>query len=226
MAAAIRRRIDEATWRPGEKIPPLPVLQDEFAVARVTIRQAVEMLEGEGLLRRVQGAGTFVAASLPDKRFLKLDLDWSRIPSEIGASVPHFLSIEHDVVPPERVLRGLVPAGAYRFFESRQAREGAPFSYARAYVVEDVAARAPERFAREPALYVIATLPELAIGSARQSFVIGAADEAIAGHLMTGIGSPTAEAHITIADPDGRLLYVADVVYRGDCVRLDVDLLR
>lgn len=225
VAAAIRRRIEEGRWGPNDRIPPLQDLQREFAVARVTVRQAVEMLADEGLLRRVQGAGTFISAELPERRWLKLDLKWPSIGSAIGANVPYFLEVRKNVVAPERIVPPDVAAAGYRFLVSRQSRAGSPFSFARAYVAEHIVAMAPRDFERAPTLAVIASLKSLEVASAQQSFIIGAADADIASHLEVGLGFPTAEAHVEVRTADGLLIYVADIVYRGDSVRLDVDLL-
>jgi len=46
--------------KPGQAIPTEQSLMDTLGVARATIRQAMASLENEGLIRRVQGKGTFV----------------------------------------------------------------------------------------------------------------------------------------------------------------------
>lgn len=60
IAAIFRDRILSGLWQKGESIPPEKLLCAEFEVARGTIRQALQTLEDEGLLRREQGRGTFV----------------------------------------------------------------------------------------------------------------------------------------------------------------------
>ena len=44
VAAALRRRIETGDWQPSEKIATLEELEEEFQVARVTVRQAVDLL--------------------------------------------------------------------------------------------------------------------------------------------------------------------------------------
>ena len=51
---AIARRIATGDLRPGDRLAPERVLGDEFGVTRVTVRQAVLHLEGEGLIRRTK----------------------------------------------------------------------------------------------------------------------------------------------------------------------------
>ena len=58
VASALRRRIQEGHWAVGDKIATLEELENEFAVARVTVRQAIEMLQDEGLLEAEHDNGT------------------------------------------------------------------------------------------------------------------------------------------------------------------------
>jgi GntR family transcriptional regulator len=55
--------------------------------------------------------------------------------------------------------------------------------------------------------------------------MIGAADMETAQLLGLALNAPMAEAHCVVVDDHGVAIYVADIVYRGDCVRFDIDLL-
>ncbi len=225
IAGVIRRRIEDGVWGPNEKISTLQELEAEFRVARVTVRQAVEVLQSEGLVRRIQGKGTFVSASVEEKRWLKLDLKWHSLAGTIGANVPRFLP--HAVNPPAPLIQekdGL-PASSYLYRESVQSRRGQPYSYARVHFDARLYPLASERFDREPTIAVIATLEGLEVKKARQSFIVGTVEPRIANLLATGIGFPTVEAHLVITDSNDVVIYIADIIYRGDCVQLDVDLL-
>ncbi len=59
---ALRAEIEERGLQPGDRLPTEVELEDRYGVSRSTIRQAVGDLQTEGLVRRVQGRGTFVAA--------------------------------------------------------------------------------------------------------------------------------------------------------------------
>jgi len=54
---------------------------------------------------------------------------------------------------------------------------------------------------------------------------IGAADPYTANMLRIPLNTPTAEAHWTVVDEKNRAIYVAQVTYRGDCVKLMIDFL-
>lgn len=64
VAQAIRERIADGTWPAGHKLPNRPGLAAEFGVGENTVRQAVEIVLGEGLLEsfRGRGRGTYVRA--------------------------------------------------------------------------------------------------------------------------------------------------------------------
>ncbi|HYY79926.1 MAG TPA: GntR family transcriptional regulator [Actinomycetes bacterium] len=57
----LRQRIDQGRFPAGGRLPSEPDLAAELGVSRATLREALRALEDEGLLRRRQGSGTFVA---------------------------------------------------------------------------------------------------------------------------------------------------------------------
>src|SRR3954452_7091148 len=65
VASVMRRRVEAGHWQHVQKISTLEELEREFEVARVTVRQAIELLAEEGLLYCQQGRGTFVADEPP-----------------------------------------------------------------------------------------------------------------------------------------------------------------
>lgn len=60
IAAILRERIDAGEIPPGRRIPSLVELEQEFEVARDTLRKAVQVLKDEGLVETVTGIGVFV----------------------------------------------------------------------------------------------------------------------------------------------------------------------
>ncbi|TDU04333.1 GntR family transcriptional regulator [Streptomyces sp. 846.5] len=60
LAADLRRRIMTGEWQGGEPLPVESELENQYGVARNTVRLAVDVLVNEGLLVRVQGKGTYL----------------------------------------------------------------------------------------------------------------------------------------------------------------------
>lgn len=60
VARELRRIIDSGEWDAGGRLPPERILASRFAVARNTLRRALDELETSGYLSRQVGRGTFV----------------------------------------------------------------------------------------------------------------------------------------------------------------------
>ncbi len=58
----ISERIADGALKPGDRVPPEPVLMQEFGVSRSVVREAISRLQAGGLLRTQQGVGSFVLA--------------------------------------------------------------------------------------------------------------------------------------------------------------------
>jgi len=57
----LTQRIDRGVLPAGSRLPSEPALAVELGVSRATLREALRALESEGLVRRMWGAGTYVA---------------------------------------------------------------------------------------------------------------------------------------------------------------------
>ena len=60
VADTLRREIAEGKFRDGEKLMTEEALRDRFGVSRQTVRQAIALLEEDGLVDRQRGSGTYV----------------------------------------------------------------------------------------------------------------------------------------------------------------------
>ncbi|NLW86517.1 MAG: GntR family transcriptional regulator [Planctomycetes bacterium] len=67
IAEDLRCRIYSGEFADQSRLPAEDVLREQFGVSRVTIRGALKKLQSEGLVHRVSGKGTFVAANLTQR---------------------------------------------------------------------------------------------------------------------------------------------------------------
>ena len=70
--AYLRAGIAEGTWKPGEKTPSEFELMERLGASRMTVHRAVRELSAEGVLLRVQGAGSFVQPPAPRSPLLQI----------------------------------------------------------------------------------------------------------------------------------------------------------
>lgn len=224
VASALRRRIRDGHWSVGERIATLEELEREFAVARVTVRQAIDLLQSEGLVKSFQGRGTFVTGSVATDRWLQLATDWDSLINPIRDNVPNLIPSSVQPAPRLEEEDGTAAPG-YVFIRSIQKRGNQPFAFARVHVARHIYARSPQLFATRTALAIIAEMPDLEISRAHQTLLIGAADMETARHLGIALNAPTAEARCVVADSTGVVVYVGEITYPGDCVRLNIELI-
>jgi GntR family transcriptional regulator len=225
LAVLFRRRIETGVWAKGNQIPTIDELVSECGVARATIRQALGMLERDGLVERLRAKGTFVTGTPQDQVWCEVQTDWSGLLlSREGASI-EVLYVNRGVAPPPlpRPIGDLAPT--YRHLRRRHSRQGQAYLLADIWVDETLAKRIPSKdFASKPALSLIAGIPGVEIVDAHQTLTIGAADIEAAQMLKIQLNQPVAHVHRCAVAKGGRVLLIANGVYRGDVVRLDMRL--
>ena len=224
VASALRRRIRDGRWAVGERVSTVAELQQEFQVARVTVRQAIDLLAREGLLRAHQGKGTFVTKALANDRWLRLATDWESLIAPIRDNVPHPLPVPDPAAAPRLRPEDGMPAPAYVHLRSLQTRGKQPFAIANVFIAAPLYARARREFRRRVALAVLSELDGVRLSRARQTLSVGAADVDAAALFRLPLNAPMVEARCVVEDADGVAVYVGEIVYRGDVVHLEIEL--
>jgi GntR family transcriptional regulator len=224
VADLLRQRIARGTWRAGERLPSLHELTREFDVARVTVRQAVNLLAREGLLSAEQGRGTFVTGRPARDRWLRLETSLRDLADVYRGDRPKLTLLEEAAAVPALEPRDGRAAPRYRFLRRVHSRNGEAYCVISIYLDERVFRMAPQRFRRETVVPVLLELPRVKIARARQTLAISIADVETAGHLGIPANAPVAEVRRVCTGPDGTVIYLGEVTYRGDYVHLEMDL--
>jgi GntR family transcriptional regulator len=224
IASALRHRIETGYWQPRQKISTLEALEREFEVARVTVRLAIELLESEGLVHRQQGRGTFVADTVRNKHWLRLETSWESLISPIKGNVPKIIKVENPPPGPTLAEEDGTPAPAYVFLRSLQLKGDTPYAIVNLHLERGIYESDPDAFRTHTALPILASRDDVDIERAHQTLVIGTASPETAGLLEVPLGTPTAECHCVVTNREGVAIYVADIVYRSDCIKLYIDL--
>ncbi|MFL6704441.1 MAG: GntR family transcriptional regulator [Paraburkholderia graminis] len=223
LATLFRRRIEAGQWAVGQQIPTVEELADECAVARATVRQALDILEADKLIERFRAKGTFVIQK-PQSQL------WCAVPTDLsglllaaeGASI-ELLKTEKGVMPAhvQHDIGTLAPS--YTHWRRRHSREGQPYYIGDAYVDERLTRRIPKSaFKRHTTMRILRDLPGLELKEIDQTLTVSTADMDLSRMLEIPLNAPVAHVYRTATDKDGTVVFVGNGVYRGDVVRLDI----
>ena len=225
LAGLFRRRIETGQWAVGDQIPVIEDLVIECGVARATIRQALGMLESDGLIERQRAKGTFVKRSPQQQIWCEVQTDWSGLLMSRDGAMIDVLSQEEGAMPPMPDDPIGTLATGYRHLRRRHARDGEPYLIADIYVEQSIAQQISDSdYRSKSALRLIADIPGLDISDARQTLTIGTADINLARELGMALNDPVAFVHRCAVNADGVIILIANGIYRGDLVRMDMRL--
>ena len=141
----------------------------------------------------------------------------------MSADTPNRKDRDADV-PGKPLIGALSPRG-YHLLRRTHTRDGATYCVISIYLEKQVFARHENAFRTQLALPVLVDSPDIDIAHARQSLTIGKCDDEFARLLNLAVGDPIVEVRRVICNEQGDVLYLADVTYRSDYVRLEMDLL-
>lgn len=225
IAMLMRQRILAGQWAAQSQIPTIEALMTEFGASRVTIRLALDMLERDGLIERYRGKGTFVTDRAEGLYRIRLGQKWRTLIEALEGTVPRLLETLEDTRPPgDEGLGECRLAESYTRLKRVHVRDNIPFAVMHIHLERDCYERAADRFNHGLAIPVLQSLDGLKIGHAHQSLTIACAEPDVAAHLGVPIGVPVGMLRRVICDEDGVAVYVGDYTYRGDMIRMEVDL--
>lgn len=134
-----------SSYRPGDRLPSEPDLASAYGVSRPTIRDVLRSLEGDGLVRRVHGVGTFVVQIRPavSSRF------------EIDLGVTEAVAAANQQLGVQLLRASVEPAPAAIAERLELGRPGSVLWVERVIRINDV-----------PAAHAIDAIPESVVGAA------------------------------------------------------------
>lgn len=225
LATLFRQRIDSGQWLVGSQIPTVEELSAECGVARATIRQALDILEAEGLIERFRAKGTFVRRRPQEELWCAVETDWSGLLRPNHSAKIEVLSDQADLVLNDvsYMIGELAPS--YRRLHRRHWRNDTPFLLTDVYIDERLRDRiSQDDIETKTALRLIHDVPDLEIADAQQTLTIGIADLETAEALSIPINAPVAYVYRRAVDKSGTAVLIAQGIYNGKVVRFDVKL--
>lgn len=225
LADVFRRRIEDGDWQVDSQIPTLEELVSEFRAARATVRQALTILEGEGLLARYRGRGTFVLKRPARDAVFSIDTNWLSLVGTRPNIKRELLAHGIADTPPKPSHQGGILAPAYGHFVRRHSVEDIPYVVRFGYLDErlwDCLSR--DQVATAPLVRTLIELPGVVFERCEQTITVSAADLEIARLLEIPLNSPLAVVDRSVFDPDEVLILETRGYYRGDFIKIDMTL--
>jgi len=221
----LRRRIEQGELTPGEKLPTEMDLAKSFGVSRVTLRQALSILEADGLLDRERGHGTFISKTLPKHQNIKLT-------GIIGQDVPgdgerRLLSIE-EVTPSPDIEVFFSPLKKNRITQIRRLRmeEDSPYFYTMNFLPTYLAEKVTPDDIRKCTMFdIIKHRLRLTIGKINQTFEARSADNEVAEQLNIRLLDPVLYVETFVYSADGQPIEFSQIYYRGNQHKYSIELL-
>ena len=214
----LRAQIFSGEFQGGAQLPTIDELSEQYGVAKVTVREAVARLAEEGLVRRVQGKGTFVAPAIRKPRTIELQSNWDNLLQMLDGNTADLLDVTPSCTKLPATANDGKVVGSYQFMRRVHRNDGASYSVVSLYVSNRYYRKAPRTFDRA---MVIPTLERLAgpdLKQMSQSFRILTADLEVARLLDLPFNAPIGEVRRVITNTAGEILYLSTAHYRGDIV--------
>ncbi|MBB6262547.1 GntR family transcriptional regulator [Paenochrobactrum gallinarii] len=225
LADLFRNRISSGFWPVGSRIPNIDELEQEFSVARGTIRQAFELLKAEGLIDQRRAKGSFVLRAPASISAHRLDMDWASITKAHQGADIKTLATNSDVQLPDLLKDGSQEAASYHWFKRLHRRDGQVYLLGSSYLDEELfGCVKPSRFESEPLLVLLQEAAAEKLGAANQILTISVADVDVAATMEIPLNSPLVVMHRFVHASDGKLIYASEGYYRGDAVRLEMNI--
>lgn len=225
ISTILRDRIANGEFRGGDKIPSEEDLRQMFTVSRATVRQALQALEHDGLIRREAGRGSFVRcggdAGIAELKMTCLleDLIALGIPAENKVSEVGIVSASRSVAQ----ALGVNPGQSVFTFLRIVAVEDEPFAANRVFLHENVGMRLKNSDLADA--HLLRTLEKkCGVVAARAEQVIEAilADAHQASFLNVDAGSALLSVTRSAFDQHETCIEYSITLYRSDRTRFSV----
>jgi GntR family transcriptional regulator len=220
LAGHVRR----GTMAPGQRLPAEPVLARAYGVNRLTVREALTSLSRQGLVRRVQGVGSFVADAPVRHRIDGEEASLTESMRRQGLTVRQEL-LEVATAPPESVPGGPFPAfpGPVTILWIRRFVQDVPWSLTLTWLPAALVGR-DVRFRPDTSLFALLEQRHgLRMRRADRAFTAAPAAPSDAEHLDVATGTPLIVLSGGNVDQHGRRIAQVAHRIRGDRAEYVID---
>lgn len=218
----LRKRIISGKLKPQEKFPTERELCAEFKVSRITVRQALRLLENAGLITRRQGQGTFVTGQKKEPALYEL---YGFVDDIFSQGEKSTLKLLHKklIKADSQIAQdmGLLEGTNIFFFEGLRLLTDSIVAFFQAYLPQEVGAKIRLKKLASPLL--ISTVEKISlemVQKAQQIISATKASKKLAKVMKIKIGDPLLVVKRIYFSRKGKVLEVAITYFPGTSYQL------
>lgn len=223
----LRGKIESGLYAPGDQLPTEAELSAEFAVSRITVKQAIQMLVNDGVLTRQQGKGTFVTKPKVQRKFKGL-ISFHDEMRQRGFA-PSTKVLDFGVIPARRVVAQALGIGEGEkvvFLKRLRFADGEVMAVQTSYIAYALCPGLTEKVSNlEGSLYKLLSeefgVRPVTGNEEYTAVVVRGQDAAVLGLPE---GSPAFAVKRTAFDSEGRRVEYAESLLRADRYTLEIEL--
>lgn len=225
LASVLRGRILSGEWPHDSDIPSIDELCAQYGLGRITVRQALQILAGEGLVSSQRGRRTFVTYSADSLEAAPLYASLASVEAQAPDYTIRVLSrVRVLELPATRWAEG-TSQGPYMFIRKIDQSGGQPYASSGIHVAEDIYKRFPKGAENHSKLLrLVVKYSKSPVTQARERVRVAAADYDEADGLGCDMAMPVARVERVFCDATGRIVYYGNTTYRGDRYGMERDL--
>lgn len=227
IAQHLRARVQEGEFALGDQLPTEDELTVAYAVSRSTLRKALALLTGEGMVARTSGKGTFVTLT-PLRQPLHELSSFAESMTEQGYAIS-IQPLSSELAEPTPRLRGqlrLKDGEQVLLLERLHVVEGNPVGVDRLALPVWVQERVDVETLMTKSTYHVLEEAGIAFGRAEQRVAATSASARLAEVLLVRVSHPILMVERLAFSAEGQPVEHMLGHYRGDRVMLDMSLVR
>lgn len=220
----LRARVLDGTYQPHQQMPSESEMIAAFNVSRITVRQALNDLQNEGLIFRIHGKGTFVSKPKAFQDLGRLQ-GFGEAMRQMGYETFARVVSIRNVVPTVQVQERLHLPKRAKVTELQRVRflNREPISLDVTYLPVAIGVRlAKEDLATRDVFVILENDYGMSLGHADVQIGSTLADENLATQLRVEEGSPVLVIERTTHTSDGTPIDYEHLYYRGDAFQYKV----
>lgn len=214
----IKKEIRAGILQPGDKIASEAQMQREYGMSRVTVRNALSELEGEGYIIKVQGKGSFVAHS----DMLRLPIGVTSLTEDAKMQgvklTSQVLKVGLEPVASEldKEFFGLNDGEEVMVVKRVRCADDVPISIEENHLSPRLKGLEKEDLTGSLYDILVNKYRMLPTNKGRRSVKISFATEEVADYLQLSIGTPVIESEMYVFDMNGDPIHTVKDIVRGD----------